>query len=102
MWTVIKYQTKHAGGPGGWFYKWLWLDDETEATYKEAVRQFAETIHQSYDYSDKYRGIDIDRVADKDIPADWLQGQVKQQQARIESAQEVIQRCQTLLDARES
>ncbi len=56
MLFCIKFRTRHAWGCRKWEY--VILERNKKEKMREAINDWAEGIHDSYSWSDKYRGLD--------------------------------------------
>lgn len=63
----IRTRTKHAWGVTNWEYRiHPGLDFD----------EIAQEIHDEHDYSDKYRGCDIEDVEPADLPEGWVENRI--------------------------
>lgn len=75
---IFKYRYKFANGPSKWEY-------EEIDYYSE--EQFAEKLHNEYDWSDKYRGCDVEIV---DAPKEFLENLLETSKNKVQYYQERI------------
>jgi len=70
----IRYRQNFAHGYGQWEY--------AEKPYYE--EDFIQTLHEEYNWSDKYRGCDIEDI--EQPPKEWIESKITEIQNRIKWA----------------
>ncbi len=94
----IKYRTRWASGYDSWEYKLMTpVNEEDYEHYKE---DFVQNIHSKNDWSDKYRGVDIERLEDKDLPVEWIDEQIKNAEFGMEYKRQMKEYYEQLKKAR--
>lgn len=74
----VRYRTRHAWGHSAWTYDFTSREDES----------IAEACHREYDFSDKYRGCDVEQVPAEAVPADVVGRYIEHLELAIRCAQE--------------
>lgn len=84
----IKYHTMHAWGNSDWKI--------TEIS-KGGLEDFVNEIHSHYDYSDKYRGVNVVRL--KKVPKFYIEQSIKYMESKSEHLTSEVQRYKNLLNS---
>ena len=73
---IFKYRQNFAYGPGEWEYRDMFSINE---------ELLVEELHREYDWSDKYRGCDVEVI---DAPAEYLEQRISDMDSSIKWANE--------------
>jgi len=73
--VFYRYRQNFSSGKGPWEYRIYGLVGDDRKIGQDELDEMAEELHREYDWSDKYRGCDIEEV--QDPPEDWLRRELE-------------------------
>lgn len=89
---VLQYRIKWASGIDKWEYKMLF--DTSETWIEEEIQQ----IHNNYDWSDKYRGVDYHLLDISDLNKEEIEMFIERYEKNIESYKKGIEVFKKILE----
>lgn len=90
----IRYRKKFAWGQEEWIYKPIdkyWHEES-----------FIHTINSEYDWSDKYRGVEVESIAFEKIPNDKIKEKIEQYKKKVDSLDKNIRYYKDLIKEMEN